>query len=428
MDFLDIISIDGICLSDSLWEKGFQEFISKYENEQRLISLISLKKKELLIKIIFEDVLNKTSTVSKKLHYCLICFKILLREKEGTLNQLSKSNILVLIELLFFYQNYHFNKKIQEEEKELTKLILEEILKVFINILFQSSKNEMKLFILNSKKYQLSLRNILKNISISDESFSIDLFYLISRILFSISLSFDDAIEMNENLNEILIYLIKILIKIENLDESNLIENNEIISSSIIQNYLFLENLINSNIYNKIINEILLKLILNTFKMNIVIESLFFKNSFKLIFNQNFNLFSENINGNESNLFLILIQFNKLFEKSNRYYNEIIDYFKLFNEHLKHSKVLKINLKKLIFKSEKEEIKLLTQYLNNNASNLELNSCIFDFLFLISGENDEEMNDKLNDFRKIIKDEKWIKFMIKRYYETIEVDNKCIFQ
>ena len=65
MDFIDIISIEGIVLSDSLWEKGLKEFISKYQNEENLIQFITLKKKENLIKSLFENILNKTSTVSK---------------------------------------------------------------------------------------------------------------------------------------------------------------------------------------------------------------------------------------------------------------------------------------------------------------------------------------------------------------------------
>jgi len=65
MDFIDIISIEGIVLSDTLWEKGLKEFISKYQNEENLIKFISLKKKENLMKSLFENILNKTSTVSK---------------------------------------------------------------------------------------------------------------------------------------------------------------------------------------------------------------------------------------------------------------------------------------------------------------------------------------------------------------------------
>jgi hypothetical protein len=68
LDFLDLVSFD-VCLSDSLWERGLKQFISAYKNDEFIIHNITQRKKEIFIEIIFESILNDTSTMKKSMKH-----------------------------------------------------------------------------------------------------------------------------------------------------------------------------------------------------------------------------------------------------------------------------------------------------------------------------------------------------------------------
>jgi len=237
----------------------------------------------------------------------------------------------------------------------------------------------------------------------------------------------------------------------------------DIISSSVLQNFLIFENILKIKKLNESedlnIKEDLFNFIIEIFKSNqkkenlkeIDIKLMFFEKSIKLILMKEINFLNlielkrlreEEEDNRIDHLYLFLIQFNELFNNLTKNEFLIIEYLKLFIQNLKisttSSTFLKKNLNFLIFQSKEtlKEIEILNQNLKNNLTNLSFDSLIFEFLFLISGNiessssirnkliQNDEIKNKIIDLKKIIKNEKWIKMIIKEYYKSIEIENE----